>query len=72
MFNSVQNDHLFMAHVFDPQSGFVYLEDADDWLSDGEASVSSVVRKVENTHSRKHEVRVDKEVSSCLGIIFVS
>lgn len=43
--DKIQNDHLFISHYHDPQNGYTYLEDGNDWLSDGQMSSSSVVRK---------------------------
>lgn len=42
--DKVQNDHLFISHFHDPKDGYTYVEDGNDWLSDGQ-SISSVVHK---------------------------
>jgi hypothetical protein len=42
--NTHLNDHLFISHFHDPKDGYTYLEDGNDWLSDGQ-SISSVVHK---------------------------
>ena len=42
--SQVQNDHLFISHFHDPNDGFTYLEEGNDWLSDGQ-SASSIVHK---------------------------
>ncbi|GFF26307.1 hypothetical protein IFM46972_01735 [Aspergillus udagawae] len=39
------NDHLILSHFHDPTDGYVHLEENTDWLSDGQLSTSSVVRK---------------------------
>ncbi|GFG19527.1 hypothetical protein IFM5058_10185 [Aspergillus udagawae] len=39
------NDHLILSHYHDPTDGYVHLEENTDWLSDGQLSTSSVVRK---------------------------
>ncbi|RJE18874.1 hypothetical protein PHISCL_08790 [Aspergillus sclerotialis] len=38
------NDHLFISHFHDPNDGFAYLEEGNDWLSDGQSG-SSIVHK---------------------------
>lgn len=43
--DTMQNDHLFISHYHDPQNDYTYLGDGNDWLSDGQMSSSSVVRK---------------------------
>lgn len=43
---TAQIDHLFISHYHDPKDGFTYLEDGNDWLSDGHMSGSSVVHKM--------------------------
>ena len=52
-----------MAHVHEPETGFVYLEDTHEWLSD--ESTSSVVRTSDRS-SKKRDLRVDNEVSFLL------
>ncbi|EYE92962.1 uncharacterized protein EURHEDRAFT_414911 [Aspergillus ruber CBS 135680] len=42
--NTHFNDHLLISHFHDPKDGYTYLEDGNDWLSDGQ-SISSVVHK---------------------------
>ncbi|KAK6814627.1 hypothetical protein RU639_009345 [Aspergillus parasiticus] len=41
------NDHLIISHFHGSRDGFIYLEENNDWLSDGQMSASSVVRKSE-------------------------
>jgi hypothetical protein len=41
---SLQVDNLFISHFHSPETGYSYLEE-DDWLSDGQLSASSVIRK---------------------------
>lgn len=45
LLTSNQNDHLILSHFHDPTDGYVHLEENADWLSDGQSSASSVVRK---------------------------
>lgn len=62
--NKHLNDHLFISHVHDPQDGYPNLEEDDGWLSDDNASISSVVRKSDAKSQKrlatKH--RIDEEV----------
>ncbi|KAJ5558805.1 hypothetical protein N7535_009314 [Penicillium sp. DV-2018c] len=37
-------DNLFISHFHNPESGYTYLEE-NDWLSDGQLSASSVIRR---------------------------
>ncbi|KAB8234496.1 uncharacterized protein BDW43DRAFT_310162 [Aspergillus alliaceus] len=39
------NDHLILSHFHGSRDDFVYLEENNDWLSDGQMSASSVVHK---------------------------
>ncbi|OJJ61805.1 hypothetical protein ASPSYDRAFT_143794 [Aspergillus sydowii CBS 593.65] len=48
--NAHLNDNLLISHFHDSEDGYVYLED-DDWQSDGQASLSSVIHR---TGSREH------------------
>ena len=41
----MQNDHLFISHFHGLDDGYTYLEEEDGWLSDGQLSGSSIVRK---------------------------
>ncbi|KAE8380904.1 hypothetical protein BDV26DRAFT_115459 [Aspergillus bertholletiae] len=41
------NDNLIISHFHGSREGFIYLEESNDWLSDGQMSASSVVRKSE-------------------------
>ncbi|KAE8369659.1 hypothetical protein BDV27DRAFT_165129 [Aspergillus caelatus] len=41
------NDHLIISHFHGSRDDFIYLEENNDWLSDGQMSASSVVRKSE-------------------------
>lgn len=54
----LQNDHLFISHYHDPSNGYTYLEDGDDWLSDGQMSTSSVIRKPPAKQALKHEIKI--------------
>ncbi|RDW63170.1 uncharacterized protein DSM5745_10281 [Aspergillus mulundensis] len=42
--NAHLNDNLFISHFHDSEDGYVYLEE-DDWMSEGQESLSSVVRR---------------------------
>ncbi|OOO05273.1 hypothetical protein OAory_01067890 [Aspergillus oryzae] len=41
------NDHLIISHFHGTRDGFIYLEENNDYFSDGQMSASSVVRKSE-------------------------
>ncbi|KAJ5620318.1 hypothetical protein N7510_004302 [Penicillium lagena] len=58
-------DHLFISHFHDPGNGYVYLED-NDWLSDGEQSTSSVIRKTASYHQKKSP-KVDRTMMDKLS-----
>ncbi|KAE8356730.1 hypothetical protein BDV28DRAFT_163745 [Aspergillus coremiiformis] len=48
------NDHLIMSHFHGSRDDFVYLEESNDWLSDGQLSASSVVRKSQVPPQKGH------------------
>ncbi|PKY00084.1 hypothetical protein P168DRAFT_322542 [Aspergillus campestris IBT 28561] len=48
------NDHLIISHYHDTEDGYVYLEDANGWISDDQISASSVVRKSDIPIPREH------------------
>lgn len=54
----MQNDHLFISHYHDPQKGYTYLEDGSDWLSDGQMSTSSVIRKPPANQAMKYKIPI--------------
>ncbi|KKA18455.1 hypothetical protein T310_7596 [Rasamsonia emersonii CBS 393.64] len=59
------NDHLFLSHVHEPEHGYPNLEDDDAWVSDDQASISSVVRKPSvDVHRRSsRQYKIDEEVA---------
>ncbi|RAK75736.1 uncharacterized protein BO72DRAFT_449453 [Aspergillus fijiensis CBS 313.89] len=59
--NSHLNDHLFISHYQDPEDGYVYLEEDTDWLSEGQVSASSVIRKSEAQPEKGHP-HIDREL----------
>ncbi|GLA12239.1 hypothetical protein AnigIFM62618_007376 [Aspergillus niger] len=48
------NDYLFISHFHDTEDGYVYLEENNDWLSDGQLSASSVIHKPEAQMKKGH------------------
>ncbi|PWY65574.1 hypothetical protein BO70DRAFT_185534 [Aspergillus heteromorphus CBS 117.55] len=48
------NDYIFISHFHDTEDGFAYLEENADWLSDGQMSASSVIRKLETPIKKSH------------------
>lgn len=50
----LQNDHLFISHFHEPKDGYAYLEDGNDWYSDGQLSSSSVIHKPANQTLKQH------------------
>ncbi|KAL4920572.1 hypothetical protein BDW62DRAFT_176765 [Aspergillus aurantiobrunneus] len=54
------NDNLLISHLHDSDEGYVYLED-DDWHSEGQASMSSVVHKTSSGEHHRHP-NVDHEL----------
>ncbi|KAL5046113.1 hypothetical protein BDW71DRAFT_71084 [Aspergillus fruticulosus] len=61
--NTHLNDTLFISHFHDSSDGYVYLED-DDWMSEGQASMSSVIRRP-NTKDSYH-TSIDHELLEAL------
>ncbi|PYH49545.1 uncharacterized protein BP01DRAFT_352115 [Aspergillus saccharolyticus JOP 1030-1] len=61
LLNPHLNDHLFISHYQDPEDSFVYLEEDNDWLSEGQASASSVIRKSDTKPSQSHP-NIDRKV----------
>ncbi|KAL3432444.1 hypothetical protein BDV09DRAFT_197743 [Aspergillus tetrazonus] len=57
------NDTLFISHFHDSEDGYVYLED-DDWMSEGHASMSSVVHRPITRDS--HHTSIDHELLEAL------
>lgn len=57
-----QNDHIFISHFHDTTDGYVYLEDTNDWLSDGQMSASSVIHKPD-TQLKKRHPSIDRTVT---------
>ncbi|RHZ68033.1 hypothetical protein CDV55_101439 [Aspergillus turcosus] len=55
------NDHLILSHFHDPTDGYVHLEDNTDWLSDGQLSASSVVRK-SDAQLKNQNLAVDQKL----------
>ncbi|KAJ5160210.1 uncharacterized protein N7482_007214 [Penicillium canariense] len=56
------NEHLFISHFHSPEDGYTYLE-ADDWLSDGQMSASSVIhtpKLPQKTSARVSTTMMDK------------
>ncbi|KAL4782246.1 hypothetical protein BJX76DRAFT_333260 [Aspergillus varians] len=58
--NAHFNDNLFISHFHDSEDGYVYLE-YDDWQSEGQASLSSVIHKTSSREQGPHP-NVDHEV----------
>ncbi|RAL14546.1 uncharacterized protein BO97DRAFT_404085 [Aspergillus homomorphus CBS 101889] len=52
--NSHLNDHFFISHYQDPEDSYAYLEEDSDWLSEGQTSASSVIRKSEAQPNKGH------------------
>lgn len=50
----MQNDHLFISHFHEPKNGYTYLEDGNDWYSDGQLSSSSVIHRPANQTLKQH------------------
>ncbi|PWY94176.1 hypothetical protein BO94DRAFT_510403 [Aspergillus sclerotioniger CBS 115572] len=48
------NDYIFISHFHDTPDGYVYLEDTNDWLSDGQMSASSVIHKTDAQMKKSH------------------
>ncbi|KAL6237239.1 hypothetical protein BDW75DRAFT_204587 [Aspergillus navahoensis] len=61
--NAHLNDTLFVSHFHDSRDEYVYLED-DDWMSEGQASMSSVVRRPNVKDS--HRTSIDHELLEAL------
>ncbi|GIJ99740.1 hypothetical protein Aspvir_003743 [Aspergillus viridinutans] len=61
------NDHLILSHFHDPTDGYVHLEENTDWLSDGQLSASSVVRK-SDAQLKNQSLAVDQKV--CFSLTF--
>ncbi|KAL4901664.1 hypothetical protein BDW74DRAFT_159892 [Aspergillus multicolor] len=57
------NDNLFISHFHDSEDGYVYLEE-DDWMSEGQESLSSVVRRPQ-TQNTAHS-SIDHELLDAL------
>ncbi|PYH97959.1 hypothetical protein BO71DRAFT_426515 [Aspergillus ellipticus CBS 707.79] len=55
------NEYLFISHFHDTEDGFTYLEETADWLSDGQMSASSVIRKSE-TQIKKGHPPIDRQL----------
>ncbi|GAT19279.1 hypothetical protein RIB2604_00402140 [Aspergillus luchuensis] len=51
---ALENDYLFISHFHDTEDGYVYLEESNDWLSDGQLSASSVIHKPEAQTKKGH------------------
>lgn len=64
--NKHLNDHLFISHFHDSSMGYAHLEDVDDWLSDGQESISSVVRKPD-TRMPKKGTQINEQALRILG-----
>ncbi|KAL1976001.1 hypothetical protein VTN31DRAFT_4393 [Thermomyces dupontii] len=56
-------DHILFSHFHDPEDGYPNLED-DDWMSDDQASLSSVVHK-KHTESRPL-IQINEEIISSI------
>lgn len=54
-----QTEHLIVSHFHDPRDGYVYLEE-NDWLSDDELSVSSVIHTPKDF--QKQKAKIDRTV----------
>jgi len=52
--NKHLNEHLLLSHFHDPQDGYLNVELDDEWISDDQGSVTSVIRKTEGQPSREH------------------
>ncbi|RHZ66468.1 uncharacterized protein CDV56_101686 [Aspergillus thermomutatus] len=61
------NDHLILSHFHDPTDGYVHLEENTDWLSDGQLSASSVVRKLD-APLKKQNLAVDQKLSTSVSV----
>ncbi|KAL4974005.1 hypothetical protein BDW66DRAFT_93424 [Aspergillus desertorum] len=61
--NAHLNDTLFISHLHDSEDGYVYLED-DDWMSEGQASMSSVIHRSNTKDS--HHTNIDHELIKAL------
>ncbi|PYI00652.1 hypothetical protein BO78DRAFT_465172 [Aspergillus sclerotiicarbonarius CBS 121057] len=48
------NDYIFISHFHDTNDGYVYLEETNDWLSDGQMSASSVIHKPDAQTKKGH------------------
>jgi hypothetical protein len=62
----LQNEHLLLSHFHDPQDGYLNVELDDEWISDDQGSVTSVIRKTEGQPSREHRRKhvISEDVSS--------
>ncbi|KAF7586033.1 hypothetical protein BBP40_009650 [Aspergillus hancockii] len=65
------NDHFILSHFHDSREDFVYLEENNDWLSDGQMSASSVVRK-RNTPLQKYHPNIGQKALNKLQLAAVS
>ncbi|KAL2865108.1 uncharacterized protein BJX67DRAFT_188328 [Aspergillus lucknowensis] len=57
--NTHLTDHLIISHFHDSEDGYTYLEEDDDWHSDGQRSLSSVVHKPGAGESRHPSIGLD-------------
>lgn len=52
-----------ISHFHDPKDGYVYLEENDDWLSDGRKSPSRAPSNLEMFSTQGDIARIDESVS---------